>query len=211
MPQYISWNGMEWECVIDGNCTIITLYCGVFMCVVAAVGQNLIALYDVNAKNIFTLDNDPPQWHLCHDTRARAWDVVLGRKLFNCENRAYEKKVAAMRPIRHYLHTRAPAAAPSNANPQTRSWLAWFERENESEWARLMPNCDVITKIWQSCVKIRAHNARVCARTTKRLHLWIPFTAWETDCRLQIDRSARRKGSHSTWWEFYLEQKRQTN
>jgi hypothetical protein len=34
--------------------------------------QNLNTPYYVNAKNIFTLDNDLPQWHLCHDTRARA-------------------------------------------------------------------------------------------------------------------------------------------
>jgi hypothetical protein len=62
---------MEWENVIDGNCTLGR----VFISGSSSSQQNLNAPYYgyyVNAKNIFTLDNDLPQWHLCHDTRARA-------------------------------------------------------------------------------------------------------------------------------------------
>jgi len=162
--------------------------------------QNLNAPYYVNAKKIFTLDNDLPQWHLCHDTRARAWDVVLGRKLFNCENRAYEKKVAALRPIRHYLHTRAPPAAPSNA--QIRKQEVEVAASGVSEWARLMPNyCDVISKMWQSCVKIRAQSP-ACLRSHDKTFGYLLLPG-----KPIADRSAHRKGSQSSQWEFYLEQK----
>jgi hypothetical protein len=65
-----------------------------------------------------------------------------------------------------------------------------------------MPNyCDVITKMWQSCVKIRAQSP-ACLRSHDKTFGYLLLPG-----KPIADRSAHRKGSQSSQWEFYLEQK----